>query len=54
MTEYELHLQIIDYLQARLPAGSVIHHSPNEGKRHVAYKAKLAAMGMKSGLPDIE
>ena len=29
MTEYQLHLQIIAYLQARLPAGSVIHHRPD-------------------------
>lgn len=54
VTEGELHKLVSQWLDHALPAGSVFHHSPNEGKRHVAYKARLAAMGMKSGWPDIE
>jgi hypothetical protein len=37
-----------------LPAGSVWHHSPNEGNRHVAFKVKQKRMGTKAGWPDIE
>ena len=54
MTEDELHKIVSQWLDHALPAGSVFHHSPNEGKRHVAYKARLKALGMKSGWPDIE
>jgi hypothetical protein len=54
VTEYELHLQIIDYLQARLPAGSVIHHSPNEGNHKIQYRMKQKRMGVRAGWPDLE
>ncbi len=54
MTEYELHLQIIGYLQARLPAGSVIHHSPNEGNHKIQYRVKQKRMGVRPGWPDLE
>jgi hypothetical protein len=54
MTEYQLHLQIIAYLQARLPAGSVIHHSPNEGNHKIQYRVKQKRMGVRPGWPDLE
>jgi hypothetical protein len=54
MTEDELHKIVSQWLGHALPAGSVFHHSPNEGKRHVAYNARLKALGMRSGWPDIE
>ena len=54
MTEYQLHLQIIAYLQARLPAGSVVHHSPNEGNHKIQYRVKQKRMGVRSGWPDLE
>jgi hypothetical protein len=41
MTEDELQMHIVQWLDASLPMGSVVHHSPNEGKRHVAYKVRL-------------
>lgn len=54
MTEFELHVQIIDYLQARLGPGSVIHHSPNEGNHKIQYRVKQKRMGVRAGWPDLE
>ena len=54
MTEAELHKLIVDYLQIALPAGSVVHHSPNEGRHKVAYRAKQKRLGMRAGWPDLE
>lgn len=49
-----LHQQAAAYLALALPANAVFHHSPNEGIRALAFKAKLARMGTKSGWPDFE
>lgn len=54
MSEYELHCLIVDYLRLVLPRGSMIHHSPNEGKRAVSYHRKLARQGLLKGYPDLE
>ena len=54
MTEDELQAYVVHWLQVALPLGSVFHHSPNEGKRHVAFKKKLRTMGTQSGWPDLE
>ena len=54
MTEAELHKLIVDYLQIALQAGSVVHHSPNEGRHKVAYRAKQKRLGMRAGWPDLE
>ena len=54
MTEDELQAYVVHWLQVALPLGSVFHHSPNEGKRHVAYKLRLKKLGMASGWPDLE
>ena len=54
MNEAELHKLIVDYLQIALPAGSVVHHSPNEGRHKVAYRAKQKRLGMRAGWPDLE
>ena len=54
MTEAKLQELIVEWLSAALPADSVFHHSPNEGKRHVAFKQKLATMGTRWGWPDLE
>lgn len=54
MKEDELHEYIVEWLKHALPMGSVVHHSPNEGRRHVAYKIKLKRMGTLSGWPDLE
>ena len=54
MTEDELQALVVQWLEAALPVGSVVHHSPNEGKRHVAYKMRLKRLGMVSGWPDLQ
>jgi hypothetical protein len=53
MTEDELQMHIVQWLDASLPMGSVVHHSPNEGRRHVAYKVRLKKLGMAAGWPDL-
>ena len=54
MTEDEFQKIIALWLNAALPEKSLWHHSPNEGKRHVAYVKRLIDLGMKPGFPDIE
>ena len=54
MTEDELQKQVASYLKVALPDGSIFHHSPNEGTRHVAFKMKLKSFGTQSGWPDLE
>jgi hypothetical protein len=54
INEDTIHRQIVGWLNAALPPDSVLHHSPNEGKRHVNFQAKLKALGCKWGWPDIE
>ncbi len=54
VTEDELQAYVVHWLQVALPLGSVFHHSPNEGRRHVAYKLRLKKLGMASGWPDLE
>lgn len=54
MTEAKLQQLIVQWLEAALPVDSLWHHSPNEGKRHVAFKQKLRNMGTQWGWPDIE
>ena len=44
----------MQWLEAALPVNSLWHHSPNEGRRHVAFKKKLRNMGTQWGWPDIE
>ena len=53
MTESELQKQVAGYLRIALPEGSLFHHSPNEGRKHVAYQVKLKAWGMQPGFPDL-
>ena len=54
LTEAKLQQLIVQWLEAALPVDSLWHHSPNEGKRHVAFKQKLRNMGTQWGWPDIE
>ena len=54
MSEDEFQKLIAKWLDAALPEKSLWHHSPNEGKRHVAYTKRLIDLGMKPGFPDIE
>ena len=54
MTEAQLQNLVADYLRVALPDGSIFHHSPNEGKSHVAHRVKLKKAGMCTGWPDLE
>jgi hypothetical protein len=54
VTEDELQKQVVQWLHVALPPGCVFHHSPNEGRRHVAFKRKLKQMGTQYGWPDLE
>jgi len=53
-SEDRVHLRIAQWLDIMLPPGSIWHHSPNEGNRHVAFKVKQKRMGTRPGWPDIE
>jgi len=53
VTEAELQKLVIKWFDSALPDGSVYHHSPNEGKRHISYNVKLKTLGMKTGFPDL-
>tara|TARA_R100001079_G_C4393530_1_gene128288 strand:+ start:340 stop:738 length:399 start_codon:yes stop_codon:yes gene_type:complete len=53
MTEDQLQKQVADYLKIALPDGSLFHHSPNEGKKHINFQMKLKSFGMQTGFPDI-
>ena len=53
-TEDQVHLRVVKWLDLVLPHGHLLHHSPNEGKRHINFKTKLKRMGTKSGWPDLE
>ena len=54
MSEREIHRGIVNYLTAVLPSGSVLHHSPNEGKHRVQYRMLQKSLGMRAGWPDLE
>ena len=54
MLEDTLHKHVVQWLEIALPDNSIVHHSPNEGVRHVAFRRKLKTMGMASGWPDLE
>ena len=45
LTEADLQKQVVDWLKIALPPGCVFHHSPNEGKRHVAFKKEAEDYG---------
>lgn len=53
-TEDQVHVRVVQWLNLVLPSPHLLHHSPNEGKRHINFKAKLRKMGTKSGWPDLE
>ena len=54
MREYEIHISICQWLAFALPSDSLVHHSPNEGRHHVAYRAKQKKLGVTAGWPDLE
>ena len=48
-SEYEVHASIVGWLDYALPQGSLVHHSPNEGRHHVRYRTKLKKLGLQAG-----
>tara|TARA_Y100000758_G_scaffold297974_1_gene258587 strand:+ start:888 stop:1256 length:369 start_codon:yes stop_codon:yes gene_type:complete len=54
MREHEIHISICQWLAFALPSDSLVHHSPNEGRHHVAYRAKQKKLGVTAGWPDLE
>ena len=54
MIEEQIHRAVVDYLAVALPLGSVVHHSPNEGRHKVQYRVKQTRRGVRAGWPDIE
>ena len=54
MTEDQLQDYVVQWLYASLPVNAVLHHSPNEGTRHITYKRRLKKLGTKWGWPDLE
>lgn len=54
ISEKDVHISIVEYLNHALPRGSLIHHSANEGRRHVRHAVNLKRMGLHTGWPDLE
>lgn len=52
MTEDRIHTSIVRYMRSVLPHGWDVWHIPNNPRSAVA-GARLKAMGMKAGAPDI-
>lgn len=53
-SEYAIHVAIVDMLRLWLPNDCVVHHSPNEGRHKVQYRAKQKRLGVQPGWPDLE
>ena len=54
ISEKDVHISIVEYLNMALPTGSLLHHSANEGRRHVRHAVNLKRMGLHPGWPDLE
>ena len=52
MTEFRLHAACKQYLDTALPDNAVYFHTPNAPRNKVT-GARLKAMGMKAGVPDL-
>lgn len=52
--ETAIHATIVVALRRLLPIASVLHHSPNEGKRGLRAQQDLVRMGVRAGWPDLE
>lgn len=53
MSETAIHIAVAEHLRLRAPAGMVWWHTPNEGARTPSEAARLKAMGVKAGIPDL-
>lgn len=54
MNEAKIQAFMCQWLNHVLPMGTLFHHSPNEGRRHVSFRVKLKKMGFRAGWPDLE
>ena len=52
--EATLQCNMVQYLKLVLPMGSIVHHSPNEGKHKPWYRSHQIKMGMLPGFPDLQ
>jgi hypothetical protein len=52
-TEYELHCQVVKFLNHALDGNSTFFHPANGGYRHATEAKKLKAMAVMPGLPDL-
>ena len=52
-TEYELHCQVVKFLNHALDGNSTYFHPPNGGYRHATEAKRLKAMAVIPGLPDL-
>jgi len=50
VSEDDIHKSIVEYLRLR---GIVFFHIPNESRAPVQYRAKLKALGVRAGVPDL-
>jgi hypothetical protein len=53
VTEYEIHLAVVDHLRQRGNPNAVWWHTPNQSKANPQYRRKLAAMGLRPGVSDL-
>lgn len=56
MTEAEEQAEVIRWAKLQVhnfPELALLYHVPNEGRHNVAYRSKLARMGLKKGIPDL-
>jgi len=54
MTEAEIQRSIVEWLGYVLPRGSLVHHSPNEGRHKVQWRVAQKRLGVLAGWPDLE
>ncbi len=52
-SEDTVHRAVLAHLRMRAPKSAVIWHTPNGGSRNVIEAAKLKAMGVMAGFPDV-
>lgn len=53
MTEHQIHVAVVQQIEARGVRGLVYWHTANEGKHHVAYRTKLKSLGARNGVSDL-
>lgn len=51
--EHALHMSVARFLDAALPEDVFFWHTPNQGQRSARDGAKLKALGLRPGFPDL-